>query len=66
MTLVLEELNQLVVDISQDLNMRLTINVVTIFLEFWPGQMEHRFVQGIGLIWNGSAIEICGLVQLKK
>jgi len=66
MTLVLKELNQLVVDVSQDLNMRLTINVVTIFLEFWPGQMEHRFVQGIGLIWNGSAIEICGLVQLKK
>jgi hypothetical protein len=56
----------LVVDISQDLNMRLTINVVTIILELWPGQTEHRFVQGIGLIWNDAAIGLCGLVQLKK
>jgi hypothetical protein len=59
MTLVLKELNQFVVDVSQDLNIRLTINVMKIFLEFWLGQTEHQFMQGIGLIWNGAAIGIC-------
>jgi hypothetical protein len=61
MTLVLKELNQFVVDVSQDLNIRLTINVMKIFLEFWLGQTEHQFMQGIGLIWNGAAIGICNI-----